>query len=714
MPPRVARPIVTTKETSTRTCADQAHLPRVLERRGATAQRLRDCVMSAFSPTSNRLTSTMSNKEPTRLNDRDSGSESERPQDFRVIMWMVLLLTFAMWVFRDTLFQGRYRTIPYSEFKGYVAEKLVTDLQIHESEIFGTMKEPMERQQTVTDSTAPSTQKRSSARRTRSASDSPSRFRTVRVDDPELIGELKESGIEYTGVPPGIGFGGVFSWLLIIGLLLLFWRLLSMRLPTSAGMMSIGNSRAKLVADDDTGVDFADVAGCDEAKFELQEVVDFLQNPKRYTQLGAKIPKGVLLVGPPGTGKTLLARAVAGEAMVPFYSLSGSDFVELFVGVGAARVRDLFQQAMKNSPCIIFIDELDAIGRQRTVHVGSVNDEREHTLNQLLVELDGFKANVGVIVLAATNRPDVLDRALLRPGRFDRQVVLDAPDLEGRKAILGVHARNKPLDDDVNLETVAAATPGFSGADLANVMNEAALLSARKQDPTISQSTVEEAVEKVVAGPERKSRRLEPSEKERVAYHEVGHALVGIYSDHADPVHKISIVPPRPRRTWIHAAIADGGSLLDDALGTERSDEGATGRPGGGGTSIGEVSTGAENDLQRATVMARQMVCMYGMGDSIGLTHCAGNVAFDPNNNGHRKLDCSPATAEKIDEEVKKLLDQAYDQAKQILTDHRDELDRVADVLLEHETIDAKALRRLVNDHEVARSPRMAHTRRGN
>jgi cell division protease FtsH len=307
--------------------------------------------------------------------------------------------------------------------------------------------------------------------------------------------------------------------------------------------MTFGKSRARLVAENEVDVSFRDVAGCEEAKAELAEVVEFLRNPGRFTEVGAKIPKGVLLVGPPGTGKTLLARAVAGEAGVPFYSLSGSDFVEMFVGVGAARVRDLFEQATEHAPCIVFIDELDAIGRARGVRVSNVNDEREHTLNQLLVEMDGFEDNAGVILLSATNRPDVLDAALLRPGRFDRQVVLDSPDIEARRAILAVHARNKPLASDVDLMAVARATPGFSGADLANAMNEAAIGAARRGEKEITQEVLEEAVEKVVAGPERKSRRLEPEEKRRVAYHEAGHALVATHSPACDPVHKISIVP---------------------------------------------------------------------------------------------------------------------------------------------------------------------------
>ncbi len=308
-------------------------------------------------------------------------------------------------------------------------------------------------------------------------------------------------------------------------------------------------SRARLIAEKATGVSFDDVAGCDEAKAELVEIVDFLRDSGRYKALGAKIPKGVLLLGPPGTGKTLLARAVAGEAKVPFFELSGSEFVEMFVGVGAARVRDLFQQAKAKAPCLVFIDELDAIGGQRGIHLGTVNDEREQTLNQLLVEMDGFEPNSGVILLAATNRPEVLDRALLRPGRFDRQVVIDSPDLDGREAILKIHVRDKPLAPDVDLRKVARATPGFSGADLANAMNEAALLAARRRSTTISQRDIEDAVEKVVAGPERKSRRLVENEKRRVAYHEVGHALVAAFCEHADPVRKISIVP-RGRAPW--------------------------------------------------------------------------------------------------------------------------------------------------------------------
>ncbi|HEY5777889.1 MAG TPA: ATP-dependent zinc metalloprotease FtsH, partial [Terrimicrobiaceae bacterium] len=463
------------------------------------------------------------------------------------------------------------------------------------------------------------------------------------------------------------------------------------------GVLGIGKSRAKLIVDRNTGVTFADVAGCDEAKQELKEVVDFLKNPKDYEALGAKIPKGALLVGPPGTGKTLLARAVAGEAGVPFFSLSGADFVEMFVGVGASRVRDLFQQAKQHSPCIIFIDELDAIGRQRGVHVGAVNDEREQTLNALLVEMDGFEANAGVIVLAATNRPEVLDRALLRPGRFDRQIVVDAPDLDGREAILKVHGRGKKLAADVDLHRLAAATAGMSGADLANVLNEAALLAARRKASAITQRDLEESVEKVVAGPERRSRRLNADEKRRVAYHEVGHALVAAYSESADPVHKISIVPRgRAALGYTMQLPSEDQFLLTRAELMER----LSGLLGGRAAEeiiFREVTTGAQNDLERATALARQMVAAYGMSESIGLVSCVQRQsAFLPGLDGQFQRDCSEATARDIDEEVKVILDQAYAKAKQILSAHRDQLEKIATELLNKESLDAREFYGLV------------------
>jgi cell division protease FtsH len=425
--------------------------------------------------------------------------------------------------------------------------------------------------------------------------------------------------------------------------------------------------------------------------------VDFLKNPDRYKAIGAKIPKGVLLVGPPGTGKTLLARAVAGEAHVPFFSMSGSDFVEMFVGVGASRVRDLFLQAKGKAPCIIFIDELDAIGRQRGVHVGAVNDEREQTLNQLLVEMDGFEANAGVILLAATNRPDVLDRALLRPGRFDRQVVVDAPDLEGRTAILKVHTRNVPLETEVDLQKVGRATPGFSGADLANAVNEAALLAARRHAKRINQHDLEEAVEKVVAGPERKSRRLTEEVKRRVAVHEVGHALVAVHSEHADPVHKISIIPRgRAALGYTMQLPAEDQFLMTRAELLDKI-RGLLGGRAAEEEVFSNVTTGAENDLERATALARQMVCLFGMSDTVGLARVVQRqgpmfLAGD----GQFQRDCSEKTAQQIDEEVKKILDQSYAEAKEILSLHRDQLELVTTELLKAETIDGDTFLALV------------------
>ncbi len=444
-------------------------------------------------------------------------------------------------------------------------------------------------------------------------------------------------------------------------------------------------------------MNFGDVAGCDEAKAELVEVVDFLRNPQEYQKLGARVPKGVLLVGPPGTGKTLLARAVAGEAKVPFFSMSGSDFVEMFVGVGAARVRDLFQQAKAQAPCIIFIDELDAIGGQRGVHAGTVNDEREQTLNALLTQMDGFEPNTGVIILAATNRPEILDRALLRPGRFDRQVIVDAPDLDGREAILRVHARNKKLGEGVDLRRMAEATAGFSGADLANLLNEAAIAAAREKRGYITQADLEWALERVVAGPERKSRRLGAEEKRRVAYHEVGHALVAAYSPHADAVHKISIVPRgRAALGYTLQLPTEDQFLMTQQELLERL-RGLLGGRAAEQLVFDQVSTGAQNDLERATALARQMVTMYGMSERVGLAHVARRQpTFLAGPDYQLQQDCSEETAAIIDDEVKRILDGAYAAARKILSEHRAELEAATTELLRRETIDGPTFYRLV------------------
>jgi cell division protease FtsH len=591
-------------------------------------------------------------------------------------IWYFLLM-FALIVAFNSVRLPKVKDIHYSEFKSALAKDEVVRCTIDDGTITGVIKPKPDAKAGNKAQAAPAEYD----------------FRTVRPPDlsSSLEQELGQHHVDYKGELPSI-WGGLLSWLLPIGLFVLLYFFLFRRLGKAREMVfGFGKSPAKLNVDRKTGVTFADVAGCDEAKFELQEVVDFLKNPEHYRALGAKIPKGVLLVGPPGTGKTLLSRAVAGEANVPFFSMSGSDFVEMFVGVGASRVRDLFQQAKAQAPCIIFIDELDAIGRQRGVHVGAVNDEREQTLNQLLVEMDGFEANAGVIIIGATNRPDVLDRALLRPGRFDRQVVLDAPDLNGREAILRIHSRDKPLADSVDLRRIAQATPGFSGADLANAVNEAALLAARRGGKRISQTDMEEAVEKVVAGPERRSRRLVEEVKKRVAYHEVGHALVAAYSKYADPVHKISIIPRgRAALGYTMQLPPDDQFLLTRSALLDRI-RGMLGGRAAEEIVFREITTGAENDLEHATALVQQMVCMYGMSERVGLVHVGQRQGpiFLTQVDGEMQRDCSEATAREIDMEVKRILDEQYAQAKRILTDHRDKLDLIARELLVRETLDA-------------------------
>jgi cell division protease FtsH len=618
---------------------------------------------------------------------------------WQLVIWYFLITLLVLWVWQELFNTLQVRTIPYSDFKAYLSRHEVANAVVKQDEIDGRIVPRTENQpKSAPAEPTPTGSQNSAAQPSPAAKAEPFFFRTVRVEDPDLVKDLQAAGVEYGAARPGIISQFFFSWVLPIAFMVILWNFFLRRIGSAGeSLLSIGKSRARLVADRDTGVTFEDVAGCDEAKLELKEVVDFLKNPKQYQELGARIPKGVLLVGPPGTGKTLLARAVAGEAKVPFFSISGSDFVEMFVGIGAARVRDLFQQAKTNAPCIVFIDELDAIGRQRGVHVGNVNDEREQTLNALLVEMDGFEPNTGVILLAASNRPEVLDRALLRPGRFDRQVVVDAPDLDGREAILKVHSRNKRLAADVDLRRIAAATAGFSGADLANVLNEGALLAARRQATAIAQRDLEEAIEKVVAGPERKSRRLNDEEKRRVAYHESGHALVAAYSRWADPVHKISIVPRgRAALGYTMQLPTEDQFLLTRSALMDRM-RGLLGGRAAEEVVFDEVSTGAQNDLERVTALARQMVAMYGMSERLGLAHCAQRQPTFLNGQEFQiQRDCSEHTAREMDEEVKKLLDVAYDEAKQILVTHRDQLTRVAAELLKYETIDGPTFYRLV------------------
>ncbi len=514
-------------------------------------------------------------------------------------------------------------------------------------------------------------------------------FSTVRVKDPDLVPQLDAAGVEYQGIRESmisqIFWGTVVPVLFWVGLWFLVLR--GMGRP-GAGLLSLGKSGTKIAVEKDTGVRFSDVAGCEEAKEELEEVVSFLREPGRYEALGAQIPKGVLLVGPPGTGKTLLAKALAGEAEVPFFTISGSEFVEMFVGVGAARVRDLFNQAKQEAPCIVFIDEIDAIGKFRGGVMPGGHEEREQTLNQLLVEMDGFEPNTGVILLAATNRPEVLDPALLRPGRFDRQVVLDAPDLKGREAILRVHARGKPVAPDADLHAIALRTPGFSGADLANLMNEAALLAARRGVEQITQEFLEEAAEKVFAGPERKSRRLGDRERRRVAVHEAGHALVAYYCPDAQPVAKISIIPRGKAALGYTLQLPDEerflmtrNELLDRicvSMGGRVAEKKV----------LGDISSGAQNDLEVATDIARGMIARYGMSEEIGPVALSRDSApFLKGGMFEQGPQLSPELASMLDREVHRILTEQEKRAKDIIDRHETALEDVADRLLQQETI---------------------------
>jgi cell division protease FtsH len=460
--------------------------------------------------------------------------------------------------------------------------------------------------------------------------------------------------------------------------------------------MSFGRSRARMIAGDKPQVTFADVAGVDEAKQELTEVVEFLKYPEKFVALGARIPKGVLMVGPPGTGKTLLSKAVAGEAGVPFFSISGSEFVEMFVGVGASRVRDLFDQAKKNSPCIVFVDEIDAVGRQRGAGLGGGHDEREQTLNQLLVEMDGFDTNTHVIVIAATNRPDVLDPALLRPGRFDRHVTLDRPDIRGRRQILDVHARNKPLEAAVDLDVLARQTPGFSGADLANLINEAAILAARANRKVIGMEELEEAIARVIAGPEKKSRRISEKEKEVIAYHEVGHALVMKALPLCDPVHKVSIISRGMALGWT-LSLPEEDKYLVSKQELKQQIAGIMGGRASEEIVFGDVTSGAENDIQRATQMARRMVTQWGMSDKLGTVAMGQKeeLVFLGRDLGEQR-NFSEEVAQLIDEEVRSLIKEAYETAKRILTEQRAKMDTVVERLKVEETIDAAELDKIL------------------
>lgn len=524
-------------------------------------------------------------------------------------------------------------------------------------------------------------------------------FSTVAPNDSKLVEKLEAKKVDIKAeLPPQPPWwmsilSSILPMLIIVGL----WFMLMNQGGAGGGkVMNFGKSRARRYDEEKLKITFKDVAGADEAKQELEEVVEFLKHPQKYNDLGAKIPKGVLLYGPPGTGKTLLAKAVAGEAGVPFFSISGSDFVEMFVGVGASRVRDLFDQAKKSAPCIVFIDEIDAVGRQRGAGLGGGHDEREQTLNQLLVEMDGFSANEGIIMIAATNRPDILDPALLRPGRFDRQIVVDRPDIKGRTEILKVHVKGKPMGQDVNLDVIAQRTPGFTGADLSNLVNEAALLTARKDKKAINMPEMEEAAERVIMGPERKSRVISDKEKRLTAYHEGGHTIVGMLLEHTDPVHKVTIIPrgraggytlSLPKEDKYYATRSEMLDELKVLLGGRVAEA----------LVLKEISSGASNDLQRATQLARQMICEYGMSENIG------PVTF-----GHRQdqvflgrdiardKDYSEEVAAEIDKEVRSFMEDAYAATEKLLSDNIDKLHVIAKALMEKETLEEEEINQLV------------------
>jgi cell division protease FtsH len=603
---------------------------------------------------------------------RDPGKEKDAlPPKVHFSIWYFLIALLLFSYLQQYYLSRKVETISYSQFKQEVAADNVSTLTIGPETIIGTLKGKGKGQG--------------------------QEFTTVRVDDPGLVKDLDEHGVRYSGHYESKFLGTVLSWVLPIGILVLIWRYAMKKMGPGMGVMSFRKSKAKLFAENGTRVSFADVAGVDEAEEELNEIIEFLRSPGKFQKLGGRIPKGVLLVGPPGTGKTLLAKAVAGEAKVPFFSISGSEFVEMFVGVGAARVRDLFSQATSQAPCIIFIDELDALGKARGMNIMGGHDEQEQTLNQLLVEMDGFETNKGVIIMAATNRPEILDRALLRPGRFDRQVLVDRPDINGREAILKIHARRIVLDPGINLHEIAGRTAGFVGADLANLVNEAALLAARKNRETVGSEDFDEAIDRMISGLQKKTRVMNPREKEIVAFHESGHAVVAESVEHADPVHKISLIPrgiaalgytqqqpTEDRYLMTRSELLDRLAVL---LGGRVAEE----------IVFGEISTGAQNDLQRATEIARSMVADYGMSDRLGLVtyERPHQPMFLPGGSPSGKTYSEEKSAQ-IDEEISKVIEQAHKRVKEILSTQRSVLDDLAHLLSRKEIVLGEELRKIM------------------
>jgi cell division protease FtsH len=608
------------------------------------------------------------NPRDKRTGDRRTLGSPSRPGG---AVWYVLGLLMLMALANAWYLQPAGKPIKYSEFKQAVRNGQVAEISVGEQTIRGTYKTE------------------------RNGSD---KFNTTRIEDPKLLEELDATNVRYEGEFVSRWLPEILSWVVPLLLLFAIWSFFFRRIGgAEGGVMSFARSKHRVFAEDDVKVSFADVAGVDEAEQELKEIVEFLKNPRKYTTLGGRIPKGVLLVGPPGTGKTLLARAVAGEAKVPFFSLSGSEFVEMFVGVGAARVRDLFSQAEQKAPCIIFIDELDALGRARVQSPMGSHEEREQTLNQLLAEMDGFDSRKAIIIMAATNRPEVLDPALLRPGRFDRQVLVDKPDVKGREEVLRIHTKQVKLSPAVDLRVVAARTAGFAGADLANLVNEAALLAARKDKTAVEMSDFDEAIDRLIAGLEKK-RVMSSKEREIVAYHESGHAIVATVIPGMDPVHKISIVqrgfgalgytmqlPLEDRYLMQRQDLLNQLAVL---LGGRTAEE----------LALGEISTGAQNDLQRATDIARAMVTEWGMSDALGAVNYDGHKRnkFLDIPLGPERGNYAEDTARLIDTEVKRIMTDAHTRARTILTDNRDMLEKVTRQLLEEEVMEGDTLRRIL------------------
>jgi cell division protease FtsH len=614
-------------------------------------------------------------KEAFGFQSRHRRPRKKMPMRTRFSLGYFIVALLLMILIQNIFLAETIHRIPYSEFKEFLRNGKVESVTLGQDEIRGVLKEGEE-----------------------AALGGTRLFLTIRVQDPDLVNELEQHGVKYAGRYESTWVTTLLSWVVPILIFFGIWSLIFRRMSPGGTVMTIGRSKAKIYGENEVKVTFNDVAGVQEAKDELVEIVEFLRNPKKFQRLGGKIPKGVLLVGPPGTGKTLLARAVAGEAKVPFFSINGSEFVEMFVGVGAARVRDLFAQAQSIAPCIVFIDELDALGKARGANPLVGHDEREQTLNQLLVEMDGFDSRKGVIILAATNRPEILDPALLRPGRFDRQVLVDRPDLNGREAILRLHAQHVRLSPKVDLRTMAQRTPGFVGADLANVVNEAALLAARKDKDAVEMEDFEEAIDRVVAGLEKKNRILSDKEKEIVAYHESGHALVAASLPNADPVHRISIVPRgiaalgytlqlpiEDRYLMTRSELLDklavlfGGRVAEEIV-------------------FDEVSTGAHNDLTRATDIARRMVIEYGMSRKFGplaFEAKRGPVFLDGGFAPPKEY--SEETAREIDQEVAHIIQETYARVRDILTKRRDDLERLARRLLEKEVVEGEELGALLS-----------------